>query len=281
MNRPVVIDYHLGKIIQTLYNEKSYKGQAIRIEKSVPESRDYQRYLKSLLDTGILSVSKSFPAKMVFNILGPNDNSPGEIICSVDPFAYISHFSAMEYYGLTDKMVKTLFYSTLTHQAWRHASNQKMAQEIDDQRNYQLPTLGFLSPVKLGKTIVHCHRTKTAGGFQNISDSPLRVAKIGRTFLDMLQNPGLCGGIYHVIEVFKDHAEQYFNLIYPAIDKHGKSIDKVRAGYILEEHCGIKNNEIDQWQKFAQRGGSRKLDATQSYSHIYSEKWSISINIEG
>lgn len=280
LNRPVVTDYQLGRIIHTLYTEKSYKGKEIRVAKQAPDRRDYQRYLKSLLDSGILSDSRSFPSKRVFKILGPHTDSPKDIICSIDPFSYISHFSAMEYYGLTDKIVKTLFYSTLTHQAWREASTEKMIQEIGELHDYQLPALRFLMPEKLGKTTVHCLRTKTAGGFQKVADSPLRVSKIGRTFLDMLQRPDLCGGIYNVIDVFKDNAEQYFNLIYSSIDRHGKDIDKVRAGYIFEEHCGIKNDEIDQWQTFAQRGGSRKLDATQGYSHIYSEKWCLSINIE-
>ncbi len=46
------------------------------------------------------------------------------------------------------------------------------------------------------------------------------------------------------------------------------------------QHCNIKNAQIDQWQQYAQRGGSRKIDSTKEYSHVYSEKWCLSINIE-
>ncbi len=277
LGQPVITDYQLGKIIYDLYIKKKYKDQKVRIKKDIPEGREYQRYLEQLLDSGILSKNRSFPSNRVYNILDPQKFSNQEIICSVDPFAYISHFSAMEYHGLTDKILKTLFYSTLTHKEWQQAAKSKSNEEIE---NFELPRLSFLSPQKLGKNTIHCHRTKTAGGYQTIADSPLRVSKIGRTFLDMLQKPELCGGIYHVIEVFQESASQYLSLILPVIDKHGKDIDKMRAGYILEEQCNIRDAQIDQWQHFAQRGGSRKLDAAQEYSHIYSERWCLSINIE-
>ena len=280
LNRPVITDYQLGTIIFSLYAEKKLKDQKVRSKKHIPESRDYQRYLEQLQETGILSENKAFPSKKVYNILNPQNFSDQAIICSVDPFSYISHFSAMEYHGLTDKIIKTLFYSTLTHKEWQQAALEKTKKEIKDFDKYELPRLTCLIPRKLGRNTVYCHRTKNAGGYQTVVDSPLRVAKIGRTFLDMLQKPELCGGIYHVIEVFQEYAERYINLVLPVIDKHGKIIDKMRAGYILEEQCNIKNNQIDQWQKLAQRGGSRKLDPTQEYSHIYSEKWCLSINVE-
>lgn len=280
LNRPVITDYQLGRIIYVLYSEKKYKNYAVRIRKDSPERKDYHRYLEKLLEMGILSTNKAFPSNRVFDILNPHNFSDQEIICSVDPFSYISHFSAMEYHGLTDKILKTIFYTTLTINEWRQFSYEKMTKEIKELDNYNLPRMVILKPEKFGKNNVHCNRTKRAGGYQIVADSPLRVTKIGQTFLDMLQKPELCGGIYHVIEVFREYAERYFNLILPVIDKHGKVIDKMRAGYILEEQCNIKNSQIDQWQKFAQRGGSRKLDPTQEYSHVYSEKWCLSINIE-
>jgi len=280
LNRPAITDYQLGRIIYVLYSEKKYKNFAFRIKKDIPERRDYQRYLEKLLEMGILSKNKAFPKNRVFNILNPQKFSNQEIICSVDPFSYISHFSAMEYHGLTDKILRTIFYTTLTLSEWRKTAYEKMAKEIEKLEDYDLPRMAYLCPEKFGKNTVHCNRSKNVGGYQTITDSPLKVTKIGQTFLDMLQKPELCGGIYHVIEVFREYAERYIKLIIPVIYKHGKVIDKMRAGYILEEQCGIQNEQIDSWKRFAQRGGSRKLDPTQEYSHVYSEKWCLSINIE-
>ena len=95
----------------------------------------------------------------------------------------------------------------------------------------------------------------------------------------MLREPTLCGGMQHVIDVYNQYAKQYFRLIVDELDSHGNGIEKVRAGYILEEHCKIHDPRIDTWHKFAQRGGSRKLDPTGEYSETFSERWSLSLNL--
>ena len=112
------------------------------------------------------------------------------------------------------------------------------------------------------------------------SDRPIRVASLGRTFVDMLRKPGLCGGMKHVLDVYREHANIYLPLIISEVDRHGDKIEKVRAGYILEERCGIKNNAtIASWVQFAQRGGSRVLDPDEAYWSTFSEKWCLSINV--
>jgi len=105
------------------------------------------------------------------------------------------------------------------------------------------------------------------------------VATRGRTFLDMLRDPQLCGGLSHVLQVYKEHAPQSLRLILDEVDQHGKPIDKVRAGWILESVCHIHDPRIDAWTVFAQRGGSRKLDASAEYSPEFSERWALSINV--
>lgn len=97
----------------------------------------------------------------------------------------------------------------------------------------------------------------------------------------MIRRPDLCGGIRHVIEVYKGHASTYLTLITAEIDAHGAPIDKIRAGYILEEMCSLSDPVVAGWQRYVQRGGSRKLDAASEYSPHYSARWCLSINIEG
>jgi predicted transcriptional regulator of viral defense system len=134
----------------------------------------------------------------------------------------------------------------------------------------------------LNKTSTRVLVTKFAdqGAYVVTPDRPIRVSSIGRTFLDMLRKPDLCGGMNHVIDVFIEHAKPYLPLIINEIDRHGDKIEKVRAGYILEERCHIiENPKIDAWVVFAQRGGSRVLDPTTPYWSTFSEKWCLSINV--
>ncbi|MDZ7661059.1 hypothetical protein [Thiohalophilus sp.] len=96
----------------------------------------------------------------------------------------------------------------------------------------------------------------------------------------MIRNPDYCGGVRHIIDVYKDNADIYLKTIVEEIDRHGGPIDKVRAGYILDEVCKLNDQKINKWLGNVQRGGSRKLVASAPYSPIFSEKWCISINLE-
>jgi len=95
----------------------------------------------------------------------------------------------------------------------------------------------------------------------------------------MLSNPELCGGMAHVIDVWKESAKTYLDEIIQAIDKSPKSIIKCRAGYIIEQILNIKDCKVSKWSEFAQRGGSRVLDPNSPYAPEFSEKWMISINV--
>ncbi|WP_295435308.1 hypothetical protein [uncultured Thiodictyon sp.] len=109
---------------------------------------------------------------------------------------------------------------------------------------------------------------------------PRRVATIGRTFLHLLREPDLCGGIYHVLDLFALQAPRYLRLIVDEIDRHGTTIDKVRAGYVLAERLDLTHPAFAVRRTFAQRGGSRKRYAQAGYSPRFSETWCLSINFE-
>jgi len=95
----------------------------------------------------------------------------------------------------------------------------------------------------------------------------------------MLREPKLCGDIQHVLDIYQKDARRYLKLIVGEIDRHGQPIDKVRAGFVITEVCRLTSPAVDGWEKFAQRGGSRKLDAENEYAPIYSERWQLSINV--
>ncbi|MDI6796976.1 MAG: hypothetical protein QMD09_08525 [Desulfatibacillaceae bacterium] len=283
LKTPVVTQYHLARIIFGLYMTKSYRGQPLRLQKDIPSRSDFNRVLKEIIGAGIISSVSGFPALSVFNILGRHP-SEEEIACSVDPFAYISHLSAMAYHGLTDRIPKTIFISSPAPPAWREFAKKQMEKDFRDYLTayYEngFPKLARISMNKIGRKNINRFASLHTGAFKRIENDALRVSTIGRTFLDMIRTPDLCGGIYHVIDVFKEYSSRYLELIVSEIDRHGRPIDKIRAGYVLEELCNLSHPKIDGWVAFVQRGGSRKLDPNEEYSPVYSEKWCLSINIE-
>jgi predicted transcriptional regulator of viral defense system len=112
-----------------------------------------------------------------------------------------------------------------------------------------------------------------------LKSSFVRVTEIGETFLDMLEHPERCGGMPHVLDVFAKHAATYLTPIVKRIDQADAKLTKVRAGYIINEMLGLKNQTAESWVRFAQRGGSQRLDPKAPYKPQFSENWMISLNV--
>jgi predicted transcriptional regulator of viral defense system len=251
------------------------------LTKNAADSNDLSKYLKGLLDDGSLDELRSFSSG-VYSILGRSSENIDGVMCSIDPFCYLSHLSAMAYHGITNRLPVKFFISSPGPKDWKMAAVARMQADLknDYEAYYRsgLPKLARTDIKRIRKTDIQRFNSKHLGAFKKIKGEPIRVSSIGRTFLDMLRNPELCGGINHVSEVFDEYAKKYLRLITDEIDQNGKPIDKIRAGYILEERLGLGNDTIEQWTEFAQRGSSRKLDASAEYMPIWSDKWLISIN---
>ncbi|MFW6002713.1 MAG: type IV toxin-antitoxin system AbiEi family antitoxin domain-containing protein [archaeon] len=274
LNQPVITVYDLNVLIFKLFNGRTKRK----------DIKDFiNSKIRELEDQSIIIKLKYFPHKSVYCIFGKDTSNKYEIICCVDPFCYISHLCAMDYHGITDRNPESIIITTYDHNMWRSEANKKMKKDLKDLYtpyiDNNLKKLEKIKITKINKKQVNQVRSASYGNYKNIKESNLRIATIGRTFLDMIKKPEMCGGIYHVIEVYKEYAEIYKKLIINEINKSNKDIDKIRAGYILEKECDIKDSSIDEWKNLAQRGGSRKLNHSEEYSSNYSEEWCLSINI--
>lgn len=284
---PVVSMYDIGVTTLKIYNAREFGGQKIKsIRSPIPRRDVVLNHRKELTELGILETRRDIPTDM-FLLASSPFKEPIDLACGIDPFCYISHLSAMEYHGLTDRFAKTIFLTTVPTANWKARAAEKMKSDLgadlfDAFKEAGFPGLTRHTPTSLSKHPVNTLTTKFAnqGSYIVPSDRPIRVSSIGRTFIDMLRKPDLCGGMRHVLDVYKAHATSYLPLIIGEVDQHGDKIEKVRAGYILEEICKIKNNEaIENWTQFAQRGGSRVLDPSEEYWPTFSEKWCLSINV--
>ena len=284
-DQPVIIDYDLYMTIFNFHQVKKYRGEVVSISTQIPMFHEVlTQIVNPLIEFGTIIPYKDFPEGRVFQIVGNRFFEAGDIACSVDPFAYISHLSAMAYHGLTNRLPKMLFISTPPIKEWSKFSKQKMEKDcqgsLDDYIKCQLPQLINLKFDKIQKTQITRYSSIHQGAFKNVEGRKLRVSTIGRTFLDMLRKPDYCGGIRHIMDTFSTYGSQYKRLIIDELDRHGNAIEQARAGYLLEEYCHIKDEKIDAWAKRVQRGGSRKLDPEGPYRETYSERWCLSINVE-
>lgn len=283
IDAPVITSYRLGLILHRLYKDKVYRGRSLNgLKKERVSSAQYRETVAQLLQVGVLAEHPNFRRK-AYRLLGRKDENTEEVACTIDPFCYISHLSAMDYHGLTNRIPTTLFLSGPDAQRWRQEARKQMEKDLgEDLKGYLesgMPPLVHLKAKRIGRMDIHLNNTLRWGGYRRVRDKQIRVSTIGRTFLDMLRKPELCGGMRHVIETFENYAPTYQQPIINEVSECGRPIDKVRAGYILEERLGIQNAEIKSWLKYVSRGSSRILDPSAEYMPNWSETWCLSINI--
>ena len=271
--RPIATDYELAVLMTS-------ELLALPME---PSKSLYQAVVKHLESFSLISPSKDFESGMVYHLFGRMKPNPIEVACSADPFSYVSHLSAMEYHGLTDRFSKILYLTTPPDTEWRAMATSRMQRDLRDQmlafKHAKLPTLKRPAFDRVEGQRVELMRRSSRGAFKTIKHPSIRVAMVGRTFLEMVREPDNCGGIQHVVDTYRECGGRYLSLITEEVDRHGKPVEKVRAGYLLDEVCGLHSPVIDSWTEHAQRGGSRMLDPQGEYASDYSEKWQLSINV--
>lgn len=264
-------EYELGVLIAT-----HSAGKTI----SLPV---YTEVVRALSMFGLISPAKEFKVGTVFHLFGRNNFIPMEVACSVDPFAYVSHLSAMQYHGITDRFSKLLYLSTPSVREWKEQAAARMDKDLEELKEIYLaakmPVLRFQKVERIEGMRVDLLRRSHRGAFKTIKSPSIRVAMVGRTFLDMLREPESCGGMQHVVDTYREYASKYLRLIIEEIGKHGTSIEQARAGYLLETVCKLSHPLIEVWATKVQRGGSRKLDPQAEYAPFFSERWALSINI--
>lgn len=280
---PVITAYALGMIVFRIVTTGYVDDLPLRLKRREVSASDFYKVRRALLGQGLLIEDRSLPRTVLKLAAEHQKTDPGTVLCAVDPFGFVSHLSAMAYHGLSNRLPKVFFFTSLSQSHWTDAAAKRMERDLGDaQEAYFAAGLPLLKRTVIdriqGMVVNYTRCRQTAGAFRSIDDGLLRVSTVGRTFLDMLQRPDLCGGMQHVIETFESHATENLTLIINELNAQANKIDRVRAGYILEDRCGIIDPRIDQWTVDAQRGGSRRLDGDADYASTFSEKWMLSIN---
>jgi predicted transcriptional regulator of viral defense system len=283
VSAPVIVDYDLARLVFRAITDGNVEGRELRLIRRTPARADFFSVRRALIDRGTLTEDRSLPHSVLRTGFHARPD-PEAIFCAIDPFCYVSHLSAMVYHGLSNRLPKLLFFTSPAPTQWRELANARMARDLGSEFNNfraaNLPSLVRHKVEKIqGLTLNLTQTSGFGGGFRIAQDGLLRVSTLGRTYLDMLRRPDLCGGMAHVIEIFEQSANEHLSLIIGEVDKHGSKIDRVRAGYILEDRCGLRDDRIDAWAADAQRGGSRRLDPEREYVPSFSERWMISINV--
>lgn len=280
-NDPVITDYGIFQVGLSLATMKTWDDRPI---KYVPQGWDEKRsrnLTRRLVARSSLAQDKDFRSGVWRVVQATRAGTAEEIACIADPFCYISHLSAMQRYGLTDRSPEALHISRPARALWNALKLTKLASELPQEhvRDASRIMLHFGTNATLRRRPIEVHETKYPAKTMEVRGESTRVVEIGRLFVDMLAQPHLCGGIHHALDIWERSARDWLAQIIGAVDEENASIVKVRAGYILSERLGVADSRIEAWRAFAQRGGSRKLDPDAPYAPSFSEPWMISLNV--
>ena len=277
--RPIISRYEIILMLYKLYQDKYFNGAAInRISLDEPEFRNIESNIRFLESINLIKQDLNLP---LYFLQGREKPSAQQVICTMNPYSYIAYLSAMEFYGLTERVPYHIHLITGTNVMYKQFVTEKIQSILPNVINIQpLMPPRLIKYPSFDKTSFSFHQTtKFKLPKEKFDTGGVRVSALGDTFLDMIKKPDLCGGIEHVIDVYKEFAEEYLPSIVKSINKNGTAIDKARSGYILEELCYLSHKTINSWKISVSRGGSRKLVPSNPYKDLYSETWCISINL--
>lgn len=278
----VVTRYGIFRILLDI--AQTPKGTSLLRAQEV-EHVHIKRVVQNLQQTGGLGADPDY-RRNVYRVLSIGDASAEEVFALATPFGYVSHLSAMQRWGLTVRRPNALHLTLPAAGSIRLLVSARMRDELSnwmEKESFKPPVhLTHIRPpdVLRGRKIAAV-TVKTLGSWIVVRGTCIRLSTIGQTFLDMIERPELCGGMAHVRDVWKEHAETHLEEIIATVDKAGSPIVKVRAGYLLDEWLGIGTDlRIKDWARFAQRGSSRVLDPARPFASTYSEKWMLSLNVQ-
>lgn len=279
--RPVVTPYDLFQQLRALFAPEHRKQLYLRHD--TPGTDDLRKVTRNLVETAGLTTDPDY-GRNLYRVLPVGEAAAEEVTALANPFGYISHLSAMQRWGLTERRPEALYLTMPPAAAASDLIAARMAEDYaatDPVLRGLLPKLHFLRPPKVvRRRTISVFETKQLGQWLRVQDSYARLATVGQAFVDMVERPQYCGGMAHVLDVWQRHAPIFREEIIEALEGVGTPIAKVRAGYLLDERLGIGDDaRVQGWVRFAQRGSSRVLDPKKPFKSDHSEKWMLSLNV--
>jgi predicted transcriptional regulator of viral defense system len=203
-----------------------------------------------------------------------------EILGELNPYAALSHQSALAYHGLTDDL-PTVITALVPRDGL--ADLLPPGTTSDDWEGLTLPPSG--RPATIRERPVRWTTTKRERFFgvalYQRQGFPQRVTDRERTLLDALVEPDLSGGVQNVLAAWA-RARDFLALdsLVEYTERFDIGLLQQRVGFLLEEF-GLTHPALARWQERAQRsgrGGSSKLVSAAPYGAAYSARWNLALN---
>jgi predicted transcriptional regulator of viral defense system len=272
---PIFLDFELFTII------KKARAANLKLNFQInhTDKQSFESVRRNLRAAGGITKDPDYIKSSIWRNMNVPDLPAEDIVCLADATAYVSHLSAMQRWGLTDRSPRALIIT----QPDRTAAMPVLFAIMQEAQLGEPPFPVALKPIRHPTTVrnrpLEVVTSKILGRSRVSRGTFTRVATIGQTFLDMVQNPELCGGMSHVLDVWEEHARVYVDEIVEALDECHSDIAKSRAGYIFQERLAVENLKIEKWKLTCRTGTNRKLDPNKEASLVRSLAWNLDLNV--
>lgn len=168
---------------------------------------------------------------------------------------YIGFWSAMNYWGMTEQIPRTVFVATRKRKRNIEYGNQEFKFIILSKKK-------FFGSVR-----------------EKIEDFEFNISNREKTIVDGLMHPEYCGGISEVAKaIWNVREELYWDKLLGMVDTVGINAVDRRLGYLLD----VMEIQKDISQKLSRKGfiGFRWLDPSSKKKILkYSKKWGLMVNV--
>ena len=136
---PVVTFYDFYVLGHQLFHSKAWKNEPL---KRMPHYWDQLRAKNAIrrLEARRALVSDSDFTSGVWRVTqATRAGSAEEVACIADPFAYVSHLSAMQRYGLSDRSPQALHLTTPKRDRWNALRSERALRDLPEVQRLESP----------------------------------------------------------------------------------------------------------------------------------------------
>jgi len=176
-----------------------------REEWKLPSSITTYNFIQFMLDETKLDVVRfEFPSRNILRYTW-GDVSRYELILSLKPNSYFSHYTAMDLHGLTKKSPKTIYLNS--EQSDKPGHDRMLNQKGIDNAFRRKPRISqnIASYKAFDLCILSGKYTRRLGVIEidGVDDEKIAVTNIERTLIDITVRPFYSGGVSEVLKAYK------------------------------------------------------------------------------
>lgn len=213
----------------------------------------FEEFLSFLMDNNILKEIKiKFPRKTYhLYVYSPNNEfnlDPLKIVSTFKEDGYFSHYTAAFLHGLTENIVKTIYFSQQNSTV--HKPGSLIQKNID---------VAFSKPVRESKNFSHFEGQKIVllesvfrdKGINQIDG--FNVSNVEKTLLDITVRPNYSGGVHEVLNIYKNARDRAsVNRLRAYLKQANYTYPYHQAIGFYLEHAGYPENVLKLLESFPQ-----------------------------